>query len=253
MAPDQSQLEAALSAVEDPELGLTLGDLGLVRSVRDAPAPGARGGGPPRGGLARHRRAGRGDPPGGDGRARRRGGRARLRGDERRGAHRAAAPAARRNARKCRHRWRRRSRSRPRRARACPGRADAGLPRPRRLHARDRDLLREGRRRQVDGDGEPGHRLGPGRSQRRAPRRRRLRLLRPQDARDRPRPGHHRRHRHPDVGARRQVPVDGLLRARRPAGHLAGADAAQGDSAIPHRRLLGRARLRAHRHAPGHR
>ncbi|MGD0746347.1 MAG: Mrp/NBP35 family ATP-binding protein [Acidimicrobiales bacterium] len=34
MAPDQSQLEAALSAVEDPELGLTLGDLGLVRSVR---------------------------------------------------------------------------------------------------------------------------------------------------------------------------------------------------------------------------
>jgi ATP-binding protein involved in chromosome partitioning len=34
MAPDQSQLEAALSAVEDPELGLTLGDLGLLRSVR---------------------------------------------------------------------------------------------------------------------------------------------------------------------------------------------------------------------------
>ena len=34
MAPDQSQLEAALSAVVDPELGLTLGDLGLLRSVR---------------------------------------------------------------------------------------------------------------------------------------------------------------------------------------------------------------------------
>jgi len=34
MAPDQSQLEAALSAVADPELGLTLGDLGLLRSVR---------------------------------------------------------------------------------------------------------------------------------------------------------------------------------------------------------------------------
>jgi len=34
MAPDQSQLEVALSAVEDPELGLTLGDLGLLRSVR---------------------------------------------------------------------------------------------------------------------------------------------------------------------------------------------------------------------------
>ncbi len=34
MAADQSQLEAAVNAVEDPELGLTLGDLGLLRSVR---------------------------------------------------------------------------------------------------------------------------------------------------------------------------------------------------------------------------
>ncbi len=34
MAADESQIEAALSAVEDPELGLTLGDLGLLRSVR---------------------------------------------------------------------------------------------------------------------------------------------------------------------------------------------------------------------------
>ena len=34
MAADQSQLEAALSAVGEPEIGLTLGDLGLVRSVR---------------------------------------------------------------------------------------------------------------------------------------------------------------------------------------------------------------------------
>src|SRR5580700_11519828 len=34
MAVDQSQLEAAVSAVRDPEIGLTLGDLGLVRSVR---------------------------------------------------------------------------------------------------------------------------------------------------------------------------------------------------------------------------
>ncbi len=34
MAADQSQLEAALSAVRDPEIGLTLGDLGLIRSVR---------------------------------------------------------------------------------------------------------------------------------------------------------------------------------------------------------------------------
>ena len=34
MAADQSPLEAALHAVRDPELGLTLGELGLVRSVR---------------------------------------------------------------------------------------------------------------------------------------------------------------------------------------------------------------------------
>ncbi len=34
MAADQSALEASLHAVRDPELGLTLGDLGLVRSVR---------------------------------------------------------------------------------------------------------------------------------------------------------------------------------------------------------------------------
>jgi len=34
MAADRSPLESALHAVRDPELGLTLGDLGLVRSVR---------------------------------------------------------------------------------------------------------------------------------------------------------------------------------------------------------------------------
>ncbi len=34
MAADQSQIEAVLNAVEDPELGLTLGDLGLLRTVR---------------------------------------------------------------------------------------------------------------------------------------------------------------------------------------------------------------------------
>ena len=34
MAPDQSQLEAALSTVREPELGLTLGELGLLRAVR---------------------------------------------------------------------------------------------------------------------------------------------------------------------------------------------------------------------------
>jgi ATP-binding protein involved in chromosome partitioning len=34
MAADQSQLETAIGAVQEPEIGLTLGELGLVRSVR---------------------------------------------------------------------------------------------------------------------------------------------------------------------------------------------------------------------------
>ena len=34
MASDQAQLEATLGAVVDPELGLPLGELGLLRSVR---------------------------------------------------------------------------------------------------------------------------------------------------------------------------------------------------------------------------
>ena len=34
MAADQSQLEAAVGAVEEPEFGRTLGHLGLLRSVR---------------------------------------------------------------------------------------------------------------------------------------------------------------------------------------------------------------------------
>ena len=34
MAADQSQLEAAVRAVVDPELGLSLGDLGLLRTAR---------------------------------------------------------------------------------------------------------------------------------------------------------------------------------------------------------------------------
>jgi ATP-binding protein involved in chromosome partitioning len=34
MAADQSQLETAIGAVRDPEVGLTLGELGLVRSIR---------------------------------------------------------------------------------------------------------------------------------------------------------------------------------------------------------------------------
>ena len=81
-------------------------------------------------------------------------------------------------------------------------------------HARHRRVVGEGRRRQVDGDGEPGRGAGPGGPQRRSARRRRLRLLGAQDARDRPRPDHPRRRGDPHLGPRGPVPVHGVLRAR---------------------------------------
>ena len=85
------------------------------------------------------------------------------------------------------------------------------------------------------------------------PRRRRLRLLGAQDARCDQRPADHRRPGGPAHGQRRPLPVHGLLRPRRHPGDLAGAHAPQGARAVPGRRLLGRARLPADRHAPGHR
>ena len=109
----------------------------------------------------------------------------------------------------------------------------------RRYDTRHRRLVRQGRGRQVHGDGEPGHRLGASRPLGGPARRRRVRLLGSQDARHGPRPGDHRRHRRSDRRTRRPLPVDGVLRPRRPAGHLAGADVAQGDPAVPDRRLLG--------------
>ena len=121
---------------------------------------------------------------------------------------------------------------------------------PRRQDAGHRRLVGQGWRRQVDGHRQPRHCAGAGRLRRGAARRRRLRLLGPEDARDRPRPGRARRHRHPHVRPRGPVPVHGLFRPRRPARHLARAHAAQGHPAVPHRRLLGRTRLRPRRHAP---
>ena len=84
---------------------------------------------------------------------------------------------------------------------------------------------------------------------RRHPRRRRLRLLGPEDARHRGRPGRDRRHDRAAGRLRGAVHLDRLLRRRRPAGHVAGPDAAQGARAVPGRRLLGRPRLPARRHA----
>ena len=53
----------------------------------------------------------------------------------------------------------------------------------------------------------------------------------------------------PPEAVRRALHLDGLLRARGPGRDLAGSDAAQGARAVPHRRLLGRPRLPARRHA----
>ncbi len=113
--------------------------------------------------------------------------------------------------------------------------------------------LGQGRRGQVVAHHQPLHRPGPAGPQGRRRRRRRVGLLDPPDAGRRPRPGGDR----PDAGAarvlRRALHLHGLLRRGGPAGHLAGADAAQGARAVPHRRLLGRPRLPAGRPAPGHR
>ena len=59
----------------------------------------------------------------------------------------------------------------------------------------------------------------------------------------RPPAGGHRRDARAARGPRRALHLDGLLRRGGPAGHLAGPDAAQGARAVPHRRVLGRARL----------
>ena len=52
---------------------------------------------------------------------------------------------------------------------------------------------------------------------------------------------------------RRALHLDRVLRRGGPAGHLARPDAAQGARAVPHRRVLGRARLPPGRPAAGHR
>ena len=114
-------------------------------------------------------------------------------------------------------------------------------------------LVGQGWRRQVERHHQPRGRAGPGRLLGRRRRRRHLRLLDPADARHRP-PAHRDR---PDAAAARAVGralhLDRLLRARGRGRHLAWPDAAQGARAVPHRRVLGRARLPPHRHAARHR
>ena len=207
MAADQSQLEAAVERGRRPRAGpdprrARPGALGAA-----APAPGPDRGRPARGGLARHRRAGRRDPPGRRLGAGRRGGRARVRRDDRRGAGRAAPAPAGRHARRTAPSRTTATTTGTATATAATGtRTAAPMPAflaPGRQDPGHRGVVGQGRRRQVDGDGEPRHRAGPGRAPGRAARRRRLRLLGPQDARHRPRPGDPRRHRDPDLGPRR--------------------------------------------------
>ena len=255
MSIDESQVTAAVAHVDDPELRRPLGELGMVGEVRakrhkvvvEVALPvahypqvdelAAR----VRAAVARARRRRRGDGGHhGDGR-----------GDPGPPAH--AAPRRRRR-RRHHARRRRRPRARPR---------VGGRPRPRggpaqQVHgapfedADPRDLVGQGRGGQVLGHGEPGRGPHPGRLRRGHPGRRRLRVLRAEDAGHHHRPADHRRPGGPADGQRGPLPVDGLLRGRRHAGHLAGPDAAQGARAVPGRRLLGRARLPADRHAPGH-
>ena len=119
-----------------------------------------------------------------------------------------------------------------------------------------RDRLRQGRRRQVVGHGQP--RAGDGRpgAQGRSRRRRHLRPLGARDARCRGRQAHPGRR--PDhAGAHRVRRLGDLDRdaqaAARPGGRLARADARPGAGPDARRRLLGRPRRPAPRPAARHR
>ena len=136
--------------------------------------------------------------------------------------------------------------ARPRQAAA--GRAGPG-------EKRDLRRLRQGRRRQVDDDRQPGRGADRRRPPGRRPRLRRLRLLDPAHARGQQQTRGQRRAQDPAAGGRGrgQGDVDRLLRRGERRGRLARADAAQGDPAVPRGRRLGRAGVPAARPAAGNR
>ena len=84
-------------------------------------------------------------------------------------------------------------------------------------------------------------------------RRRRLGLQRAAHARRRGQAGRVQRHDPAAGGPRREGDLDGVLRAGGHPGDLARADAAQGDRAVPGRRLLGRSRRACSATCPRHR
>ena len=121
----------------------------------------------------------------------------------------------------------------------------------RRLDARDRGRVRQGRRRQVVADGQPrrrARRAGPGGGR---ARRRRLRPLDPAHARDAPAAGARRPDDDPGGRARPSPDVDRVLPRRQPAGDVARADAAPRARAVPLGRALAAARHAPRRHAAG--
>ena len=172
------------------------------------------------------------------------GGDRRLHGDDRPGARGAAHPAP---GQRPRPRPRPRPAARPRRGPADPVRP-ARLAHPTAVH-----LLGQGRRRQVERHDQPRRRPRRPRPLGRHRRRRHLRLLDPPHARRRAGADGHRRDAAAARGVGRAVHLDRLLRARGPGRRVARPDAAQGARAVPHRRLLGRPRLPARRHAARHR
>ena len=137
-------------------------------------------------------------------------------------------------------------------ARLRGGRAERrNLARP--GHARHRGRVRQGRRRQVDPDGESGRVARRARRAGGCARRRRLRPLDPAHARRAPAPDRGRPDDRPARSWRSEADVDRLLPRRQQPRHVAWADAAQGARAVPLRRALGRARHARRRHAARHR
>ena len=245
MPVTRDQIIDALRPVEDPELHRSIVDLGMVRSI-DPAADGsasACSGRPDRARLPAEERdhAAASRPPWSPSTASRSSSvDFTVMTDQEREALRVQLQGE-------RPRPRPRPAPRPRRGSGDPVRP-ARLAHPSAVH-----LVGQGRRRQVQRHRQPRRRPGRPRPLGRHPRRRHLRLLDPPHARRRSRADRDRRDAAAARGLGRALHLDRLLRARGPGRRVAGTDAAQGARAVPHRRVLGRPRVPARRHAARHR